>query len=151
MAAASADADHANNESERFATQLIGILNSSTLSLMMSIGHKTHLFDIMSNPHKPATVEEIASSAGLNERYVREWLGGMVVGGIIKYDPLTDKYLLPQEHAPVLTRTAGINNLAVFFQYISLMGIVEDKIVECFYKGGGVPYSEYPRFQELAG
>ena len=29
------------------------------------------------------------------------------------------------------------------------MGIVEDKIVECFYKGGGVPYSEYPRFQEL--
>ena len=29
------------------------------------------------------------------------------------------------------------------------MGIVEDKIVECFYEGGGVPYSEYPRFQEL--
>jgi 2-polyprenyl-3-methyl-5-hydroxy-6-metoxy-1,4-benzoquinol methylase len=73
----------------------------------------------------------------------------MVVGRIIKYDPLTDKYLLPQEHAAVLRRTAGINNPAVFFQYISLMGIVEDKIVECFYKGGGVPYSEYPRFQEL--
>jgi SAM-dependent methyltransferase len=101
------------------------------------------------NLHKPATVEEIASSAGLNERYVREWLGGMVVGRIIQYNPLSDKYLLTQEHAAVLTRTAGINNLAVFFQYISLMGIVEDKIVECFYKGGGVPYSEYPRFQEL--
>ncbi len=83
MAAASADADHANNESEKFATQLIRILNNGTLSLMISIGHKTHLFDIMSNLHKPATVEEIANSTGLNERYVREWLGGMVVGRII--------------------------------------------------------------------
>jgi hypothetical protein len=47
-----------------------------------------------------------------------------------------------RKHAAVLTRAAGIDNLAVFLQYISLMGIVEDKIVECFHKGGGVPYSE---------
>ena len=50
---------------------------------------------------------------------------------------------------PVLTRAAGIDNLAVFFQYISFMGIVEGKIVECFHKGGGVPYSEFPKFQKL--
>ncbi|HXX99040.1 MAG TPA: hypothetical protein VEL11_18265 [Candidatus Bathyarchaeia archaeon] len=60
----------------------------------------------------------------------------MIVGQIIEYDPLSDKYLLPQEHAALLIGTAGINNLAVFFQYISLMGIVEDKIVECLYNGG---------------
>jgi SAM-dependent methyltransferase len=140
--------DHANNESD-FATQLIHVLNSGTLSLMISIGHKTHLFDIMSNIQKPATVEEIARAAGLNERYVGEWLGGMVVGRIIQYNPSSDEYLLPQKHAAILTRAVGINNLAVYFQYVSLMGIVEDKIVECFSKGGGVPYSEFPRFQEL--
>ena len=48
-----------------------------------------------------------------------------------------------------LTRKSGIDNLAVLAQYVSLMGNVEDKIVECFRNGGGLPYSEYPKFQQL--
>jgi len=35
----------------------------------------------------PATSEQIAENAGLQERYVREWLGGMVVRGIVDYAP----------------------------------------------------------------
>jgi 2-polyprenyl-3-methyl-5-hydroxy-6-metoxy-1,4-benzoquinol methylase len=34
-------------------------------------------------------------------------------------------------------------------QFTSLMGGVEDEIVECFRAGGGVPYSRFPKFQEL--
>ena len=35
----------------------------------------------------PSTrLREIAEAAGLNERYVREWLGAMVTGGIVEYD-----------------------------------------------------------------
>ena len=30
---------------------------------------------------RPATSAEIATAAGLDERYVREWLAGMTVGG----------------------------------------------------------------------
>jgi hypothetical protein len=60
-----AAADHANKQSEEFATQLIDILNGVTLLLMISIGHKTHLFDITSNLQKHATIEEIARAAGL--------------------------------------------------------------------------------------
>ena len=48
-----------------------------------------------------------------------------------------------------LTRDSGIDNMAVFTQYISLLGDVEQKIIECFRKGGGVPYSAFPRFQQL--
>jgi ubiquinone/menaquinone biosynthesis C-methylase UbiE len=39
--------------------------------------------------------------------------------------------------------------MAVFMQYIALMGNVEDRIVECFRRGGGLPYSAYPNFQRL--
>ena len=56
---------------------------------------------------------------------------------------------MPSEHAAFTTRAAGIDNIALFSQYISLMGLVEDKIVDCFRNGGGVPYSEYPGFQSL--
>jgi 2-polyprenyl-3-methyl-5-hydroxy-6-metoxy-1,4-benzoquinol methylase len=96
-----------------------------------------------------STSQEIAQKTKLNERYVREWLGAMVAGKIVNYDSSNEEYYLPREHSAFLTRKAGLNNLAVFAQYISLMGDVEDKIVKCFRNGGGLPYSEYPEFQQL--
>ena len=136
------------SEQEEFAGRMLSILNDGMLCLMVSIGHKTRLFDAMS-AMPPATSAEIAMAARLNERYVREWLGAMVTGRIVDYDHPSGKYRLPPEQAACLTRAAGIDNLAVFTQYIALLGDVEDRIVNCFRKGGGVPYSAYPKFQEL--
>jgi len=39
--------------------------------------------------------------------------------------------------------------MAVFAQYIAVMGWVEDDIVECCRKGGGVPYEKFSRFHEV--
>ena len=133
---------------EAFADRLIGVLNDGSLALMTSIGHRTGLFDAMASL-PPSTGERIAEASGLNERYVREWLGAMVVGRIVEYDPENGTYRLPPEHAASLTRDAAPNNVAAFMQYISLLGSVEDGIVESFRNGGGVPYSAFPRFQEV--
>jgi SAM-dependent methyltransferase len=137
------------SKAEAFAGRMLDVLNSSLLGLMISIGHQTHLFDIMSRLSSPSTGAKIAKAANLNERYVREWLGAMVTGKIVEYNPATSKYRLPPEHAAFLTKDAGIDNMAVFMQYISLLGDVEQKVIECFRKGGGVPYSAFPRFQQL--
>jgi 2-polyprenyl-3-methyl-5-hydroxy-6-metoxy-1,4-benzoquinol methylase len=80
---------------------------------------------------------------------VREWLGAMVTSGVIAVDPVTTRFTLPPEHAAFLTRSAAADNLAVFAQYIGLLGGVEDHIVECFKRGGGVPYAQYPRFHAV--
>lgn len=37
----------------------------------------------------------------------------------------------------------------MYSQYLALLGSVEDKIVDCFKNGGGVPYSEFNRFHEV--
>jgi 2-polyprenyl-3-methyl-5-hydroxy-6-metoxy-1,4-benzoquinol methylase len=39
--------------------------------------------------------------------------------------------------------------MAVFAQYVAVMGSVEDEIVECFRHGGGVPYERFRRFHEV--
>ena len=140
--------DYDNSKAEEFASKMFQFLNSGMLSLMISIGYKTCLFDIIAQL-KPSTSQEISQATKLNERYIREWLGAMVTGNIIEYDSLTEKYFLPKEHSTFLTRKSGIDNLAVLAQYVSLMGNVEDKIVECFRNGGGLSYSEYPKFQQL--
>jgi ubiquinone/menaquinone biosynthesis C-methylase UbiE len=135
-------------KAEAFAGQMVGILNSSLLGLMTSIGHRTGLFDKMATL-PPSTSEQLAAATGLNERYVREWLGAMVTGKIVEYDSANQTYRLPPEHAASITRAAGPNNLASLIQFLAPMGNVEDQIVECFQSGGGVPYSAYPKFQEL--
>ena len=101
------------------------------LGLMTSVGHRTGLFDTMATL-PPSTSEEVAEAAGLDERYVREWLNAMTVGRIVEYDPRTATYVLPPEHAASLTRAAGPGNMANMTQFTSLMGGVEDDIVECF-------------------
>lgn len=137
-----------NSKAEAFAGSLIDTLNKSALSLMISIGHRTGLFDKMANM-EDATSAQIAANAMLDERYVREWLGAMVTGGIVAYYPESKTFRLPAEHAAFLTRAAGADNLGVFAQYVAVMGEVEDAIINCFKNGGGVPYSKFHRFHEV--
>lgn len=135
-------------KAESFAGYTVGLLNGGFLTLMISIGHKTGLFDVMATL-EPSTSEQIARRAKLNERYVREWLGSMVTGKIVEYDSKSGTYKLPTEHAAAITRSAGIDNMATWAQFLSLLGEVEEQVVDCFQNGGGVPYSAYPRFVEL--
>ena len=132
----------------QFAAKMLEILNGAGLALMVSMGHRCGIFDAMSKI-PASTSDEIAKAANLNERYVREWLGAMVTGGILFFDENTQTYILPDPHAQHLTRAAGGDNMASVAQFIAVLGGVEDDIVECFRHGGGVPYSAYPRFHEV--
>jgi SAM-dependent methyltransferase len=135
-------------KTEAFAGQMLNTLTGGAISLLISVGHRTELFDRLA-ALPPSTSQEIANAAGLNERYVREWLAAMTTWGITEYDPSNRTYKLPPEHAASLTRAAGPGNLATMSQFVALFGNVEDQLVDAFRKGGGVPYSEFRRFQEL--
>ncbi|MEM9482913.1 MAG: methyltransferase domain-containing protein [Cyanobacteria bacterium P01_F01_bin.116] len=128
--------------------QLTNIFNSSALSLMVSIGHRTRMFDVLSLL-PPSTSEQVAHAAGLQERYVREWLNVMVVSKILDYSPSDKTYYLPPEHSVLLTRTASPNNMAAVAQYIPVIASAEDQIVRCFSEGSRVPHSELHRFHEV--
>jgi SAM-dependent methyltransferase len=128
---------------EAFAGKMVGLLNGAAVALMTSLGHRTGLFDALRD-RPPATSREIALAAGLSERYVREWLGAMTVGGVVG-----DTYRLPPEHAVVLTRASAPNNMAAAMQWVGVLGAVEDEVAAAFRHGRGVPYSAYRRFHEV--
>lgn len=137
-----------NAKAEAFAYKLMNVLNSGGLAFLISIGHRTRLFDVLSTL-EPSSSDRIAAEAGLNERYVREWLNGLVAGQILTFDPENKTYALPAEHAAFLTREASPDNIGVTAQYFAVLGGVEDDIVDCFHKGGGVPYEKFSRFHEV--
>jgi 2-polyprenyl-3-methyl-5-hydroxy-6-metoxy-1,4-benzoquinol methylase len=115
---------------------------------MVSIGHRAGLFDAMRD-RPPSTSVDLARAAQLNERYVREWLAVMVTSGVVEVDETSTLYSLPSEHAAMLTRAAGSDNLAVFAQFVPMLGTVEEEIVACFREGGGVPYERFARFHAI--
>lgn len=133
---------------EEFAGRIVGAIDSAALAILLSIGHQTKLFDTLAGL-PPATSTQIADAAGLDERYVREWLSGVVAAQVVEYDSVAQTFALPPHRAALLTRTAGPDNLARVAQFIPLLAEVEQKIIGCFRDGGGLSYSEYPRFHEL--
>src|SRR5262249_60673443 len=93
-------------KAQAFGDRMLDTLNKAAAALMVSVGHRTGLFDTLVDlPH--ATSERIAKAAGLNERYVREWLGGMVSARGVDYDPAGGAHVLPRGHAALLTAGAA--------------------------------------------
>lgn len=132
--------------SERFAERIVAALNGGALATLMSLGHRSGLFDAMSGGEARDS-EGWARASGLDERYVREWLAGMLAGGVVEADG-GERYSLPAEHANWLIRSSE-ENLAIHCQYVPMMGTVEDEVLACFRSGGGVSYDRYPRFHEV--
>jgi 2-polyprenyl-3-methyl-5-hydroxy-6-metoxy-1,4-benzoquinol methylase len=129
------------------AGRLIDILNSSSIGLLIAVGHQTGIFETLASL-PPATSQLVADAAGANERYVREWLGGMTTAGLVDFEPGDSTYHLRPEFVPVLCGT-GMENLARTLQYLPLMGEVAPKIVKAFREGGGTSYSDYPQFHHI--
>lgn len=133
---------------QEFAGSLFGALAAGSTALMVSLGHRTGLFDALAGL-PPSTTPQVAAAAGLHERYVREWLHAMTTARVVEHDRTKDTFRLPAEHAAVLTRAAGPDNLAAVMQFLPLMAEVESDVVACFAEGGGVPYARYGRFHNV--
>jgi SAM-dependent methyltransferase len=132
---------------EAVAERVIGILDAGAICVLTGIGHETGLFETLAGL-PAATSAQVADAAGLDERYVREWLGGMVTAGFVQYVAEDRTYQLRPDHAPFLTG-AGPDNLARVMRYVGLMGQVTPKVIECFRSGGGLTYDDYPGFHDL--
>lgn len=130
------------------ADRLLEILNGGALALALSVGHRTGLLDVL-GALPPSTSTEVAGRAGLDERYVREWLAVMATGGLVAYDPVDRTYRLPPSHAAVLTRRGAPHNLAVQSQFIPLLARVQEGLEACFREGGGLDYDAYPGFHDI--
>ena len=132
---------------ENFEEYMLDVMNKAATALMLSVGHRTKLFDSMYDCTS-MTSQQLAEKSNLNERYVREWLGAMVTGKIVDYDPTNHTYSLSEEKAKLLSR-GGSYNYASSMQWIPALAYVEDEIVKCFERGGGVPYESFHRFHEV--
>lgn len=129
-----------------FAEHIFGVYTSGLLTYMIDLGYRTGLFTAAAEG--PASAQQLAERAGLQERYVREWLGSIVANRIMTYDPATRTYTLPPEHAACLTGD-GSANMAPLAGMVTSLGKHLAELEHAFRVGGGVPYSVFrPEFTD---
>lgn len=129
-------------KADAFVGKVLADTAALAVTTLSSIGDRLGLFKNLAE-QGPATSEELAERAHINERYAREWLSAMACAGYLEYDPTRSSFTLPPEHIPVLAQEGG----PVFFggvqeEIVGLAGPVK-QLIEAFRSGGGVPMEVY--------
>ena len=131
------------NVIKSFSKQVSIDIGAAMLGAMSYIGDRLGIFKTLADAGA-VTSAELASKSGLDERYLREWLGAMTAAGYVSYDPATRHYAMSPEHAMVLAREDSPFFSGGFIQGIIANLSVTPKVMEAFKTGKGVAQSEYP-------
>jgi len=128
---------------EAFVGKVLGDTSAAMTTVLASIGDRLGLFKDLAS-HGSSTSGELSARTGTNERYVREWLGGMATAGYLDYERDSGRFTLPLEHAAALAEEGGPFFFGGIYQMSRAMNTVVEKVIHSFQHGGGVPQSAYP-------
>jgi SAM-dependent methyltransferase len=127
---------------QSFMNKVLGDLSGAVISVMCTIGDRLGFFKNLA-VSGPATSEELASRAGANERYVREWLCAVTSAGYLEYNPDSQRYSLPPEHAMALALEGHPMFMGGVYQHLPGLFRPLNQVIEAFESGGGVPQSAF--------
>src|ERR1700757_3827463 len=127
---------------EKFVGKVVEQISGTMKTLLGAFGDRLGLFKNLTE-QGPATSVELASRTNLNERYLREWLGGMATAGYPGYHRSTKRVSFSAEHASVLARENGPFFVGGIYQMLPAQAGVFDQVVKAFRSGGGVSQSQY--------
>jgi SAM-dependent methyltransferase len=122
-----------------FGERLMADSVASVTALLAALGDRHGLFTALAGG--PTTPAEMAGSAGIDERYAREWLAAMTAAGYVTHDPGSDRFTLPAEHAAVLA--SDLTPVGGGLQWMLGVAPALDAISEAFRTGKGVPADRY--------
>ena len=109
---------------------------------MADVGVRTGLFRAMSG-RGAVTAEVLAEETGLELRYVQEWLAGMAAAEFLTFDPETNCFFLPEEHAWLVASEGTDHFAGGLFRFAPVLLSVVPGVAEAFEKGGGVPFHAF--------
>jgi SAM-dependent methyltransferase len=127
---------------EAFMGQAVTDMGAVISAPLFVIGEKLGLYKAMAGAG-PLTSQEVADRAGVAERSVREWLRNQAAGGYVSYDPDSDRYTLPAEHALALADEESPFYILGLYDSIASLYADEDKIIDAFRSGEGMGWHEH--------
>jgi Methyltransferase domain len=127
---------------KRVAEQVFRDMAGAMTAGMAYVGTRTGLFRAMQGKG-PMRLDDVVRTSGLEQRYVEEWLKGMVSAGYLAYDPDALTYALSDEHAYFLASDGSDHFVGGMFEMVPVLMKVAPKVAEAFKAGGGVAFEEF--------
>jgi 2-polyprenyl-3-methyl-5-hydroxy-6-metoxy-1,4-benzoquinol methylase len=111
--------------------------------LSIRLGQRLALYEALATG--PATAAELASRAGISERYAREWLEQQATSGIVAADITSDPiaFTLPAGHAEVLLDADSLAYAGASVSQLFSITNAFDRVVDAFRTGDGIPYDAF--------
>ncbi len=125
-----------------FVEQTLGDVGSLLTAGLVVLGDRLGLYRAMADG-EPVTSHELAARTATAERYVREWLAAQAAAGYVEYDPATERYRLPPEHALVLADETSPVSMLGGFQAMTAALKAEPHVRDAFRTGAGVDWSAH--------
>ena len=125
----------------QFVGQMLSDLGGAASVALVRIGDALGLYKTM-HERGPMTVAELAAAAGVNQRYLREWLSHQAASNYVSYDPATQKFTLPPEQAMVFAIEDSPVYMAGAFEVMAAMLENQAKVEPAFKIGGGVAWGD---------
>jgi 2-polyprenyl-3-methyl-5-hydroxy-6-metoxy-1,4-benzoquinol methylase len=140
-------ASSADARRDELVERLFGSALEALDLLCVYLGDRLGLYRALADTG-PSTSAELASEAGVNERYAREWLEQQAMTGILEaVDPnATDaerRYALPTGHDEVLLDGDSLSYMAPVAQVLVACALPIHAVLAAFATGDGVPYADY--------
>lgn len=117
-------------------------LSAGYMGVMLSLGHKLGLYRLLAGAG-PLGSTELATRAGCDPRYVREWLNSQVAGGYLEYHPESECYEMTPEQAVVLADEDSPYFMPHAWNVPASMWFDEEKAVTTFRNGTGLSWGEH--------
>jgi 2-polyprenyl-3-methyl-5-hydroxy-6-metoxy-1,4-benzoquinol methylase len=121
---------------------LFSKLEGAVTAGMVHLGDQLGLYAALADAGRPLTSEELATEAGLDERWVREWLRNQGAARLLTFDA-DERYRLSPEGAALLARPAHPAYGAGWFQQVPEHGERLQRLPDCFRTGVGYDYDAH--------
>jgi len=127
---------------DKFIGQILGDLGGAASISMARMGDALGLYRAL-NLKGAMTCEELAAEAGVNRRYLQEWLSHQAASNYLTYEPSTGRFTLPPEQAMVFAvEDSPVYMLGGFDLMASLID-AQPGVQEAFNTGGGVAWDDH--------
>jgi len=124
-----------------FIGQVFSDLSGASSVAMVRMGDALGLYKAL-DANGAMTSVELADTAKVDERYVREWLCNQAASNYLAYDAGAGKFSLPAEPAMVFAREDSPVYLMGGFDLMAAMLDNQPKVQAAFKTGGGVAWGD---------
>lgn len=125
-----------------FLDRFVGYASGATTMALLAVADRAGLLSWLGE-HQSGTAEDIAGGAGLEPRYVREMLSGLAAAGALEYEPETEVFTLPPEHAVFLSDSSSPYCMGGWIDMVPTLMRQIDGVAHAAKHGGGVGFEEF--------